>query len=206
MLRQLLLNLAAYALVHAVQSPVVFTLLAGTETGLETVFTTKPEIESSSLKTCSALAAALGVRLVVERRETVVRLALAWPLPMARSLVVVDDNPGLIDLYRRYLAGAGWQVIGSGSAAEARQRLDEALYHSGPRPDALLLDIMLPGEDGWQLLDALKKDPAWHDLPVIICSVISDSQMAFTLGAAGCLAKPVSQKDLIDALKKITTM
>ena len=62
---------------------------------------------------------------------------------------------------------------------------------------------MMPSQDGWEILQALKKDPVTQPIPVIICSVLEDSEVAHSLGAAAYLPKPVMETDLLAALRRL---
>jgi len=110
------------------------------------------------------------------------------------TVLVVEDNPGAVELYRRYLSGGGWQVL---HAAEPRLTLDIARRS---RPDAIVLDVMMPKMDGWSVLQALKQHEETRAIPVIICSVVEDRELSQTLGARASLKKPVSQGDFLAAL------
>ena len=119
---------------------------------------------------------------------------LHWPISRQGTLLVIDDNVGFINLFRRYLAGHAWNVVGATSSAEARQILADL------RPAVILLDVMMPKEDGWELLCTLKTGDETKQIPVIICSVLNEPALAFSLGAAAYLPKPVSQQSLMQAL------
>jgi CheY-like chemotaxis protein len=67
-------------------------------------------------------------------------------------------------------------------------------------PAAVLLDIRLPGIDGWAVLQALKADPETRDIPVIVVSIVDERSRGVALGAAAYLVKPVSRDELLDAL------
>jgi CheY-like chemotaxis protein len=69
------------------------------------------------------------------------------------------------------------------------------------QPDAIVLDIMLPDIDGWELLSNLKEHPASRDIPVIVCSVIRERNLAAALGATACLHKPFQHHEFIAALR-----
>jgi CheY-like chemotaxis protein len=60
------------------------------------------------------------------------------------------------------------------------------------RPDAITLDVMMPGMDGWAVLSALKADPAVADIPVIMLTIVDDKNLGYALGAADYLTKPSS--------------
>ena len=74
------------------------------------------------------------------------------------------------------------------------------------QPNVIILDVMMPGMDGWQILQRLHSTPATKAIPVVICSVFYDPELAFTLGAADVLKKPVRKEDLVVALKKISIL
>ena len=71
------------------------------------------------------------------------------------------------------------------------------------RPSAVLLDIRLPGMDGWEVLTTLKQDPDTRDIPVIVVSIVDEQQRGAALGAAAYLVKPVGRGALLDALARL---
>ncbi len=111
-----------------------------------------------------------------------------------KVLLTVEDNEAVIRAFRRYLTGYGYQVVGATSGPEALRLAREL------RPAAIALDVMMPSQDGWEVLQGLKNDEATRDIPVIICSVLDDRELAYSLGAAAYLPKPVTQADLLSAL------
>ncbi|MHB0874402.1 MAG: response regulator [Anaerolineae bacterium] len=117
-------------------------------------------------------------------------LELRLPLKPSATIVVIDDNEGLPLLFQRYLAGSECTIVG---VSDPDEGLRLARQHT---PSAIVLDILLPGADGWSLLAQLKADPVTASVPVIVCSVFSDTQLAHSLGAAACIPKPVSAVDL----------
>ena len=68
------------------------------------------------------------------------------------------------------------------------------------RPTAVVLDIHLPGMDGWEVLSAIKADPKLASTPVVVVSVLPERGRGFALGAADYLVKPVSKEDLLGAV------
>ncbi|MCS6846324.1 MAG: response regulator [Anaerolineae bacterium] len=150
----------------------------------------RPALPESALAT--QLMRLMGGEVVAQSDE----IRLVWPAAGApiKTLLVIDDNAGLIRLFRRYLTGHAWQVIGAGNLAEALTATAESA------PDAVVLDVMLPGQDGWEVLRALKAHERTRRAPVIICSVMHQPELAAQLGAAGYLKKPVTQAQLLQAL------
>ena len=119
-----------------------------------------------------------------------------FPVENEKTLLVIEDNEGLIRAFQGYLAGYDYLVIGATTGDEALKLAREMI------PAAITLDIMMPSQDGWEILQALKSDPSTQSIPVIICSVLEDPELARSLGAASYLQKPVSQADLLDALDR----
>ena len=114
------------------------------------------------------------------------------------TVMVIDDNEGLPALFSRYLGESGYTVVGV-------QNADEGLLLARERPpSAIVLDIIMPGTDGWAVLAQLKADPVTAGVPVIVCSVFNDPGLAGSLGAAACLCKPVSQATLLRVLAEVT--
>jgi CheY-like chemotaxis protein len=123
-----------------------------------------------------------------------------FPADSQRVLLVVEDNEAVIRAFRRYLAGYNYQVIGATTGAEALRLAREA------SPAVITLDVMMPDQDGWEILQLLKNDPTTQHIPVIICSVLEDPELAHSLGAIAYLRKPVTQADLLSALNNLPGM
>ena len=70
-------------------------------------------------------------------------------------------------------------------------------------PALITLDVMMPQTDGWEILQTLKLDENTHRIPVLICSAWEEPELARSLGAAGFLKKPITQKQLRDALESL---
>jgi CheY-like chemotaxis protein len=70
-------------------------------------------------------------------------------------------------------------------------------------PRAITLDIMMPGMDGWDVLRALKADPAIADIPVVICSILDNRELGYSLGAVEYLVKPVSRQEVLAAIGRL---
>ncbi len=122
---------------------------------------------------------------------------LIIPAGSQRTLLVIEDNDAVVEAFRRYLVGYGYQVVGATSSADAVQAA------RGCAPTAITLDVMMPGRDGWEVLRSLKDDPLTCEIPVIICSVLDDPALAASLGAAAYLRKPITQAELLSALGRL---
>ena len=98
---------------------------------------------------------------------------------------------------RENLAEAGYRVIGAASADEGRRKAREL------RPFAITLDILMPQQDGWQMLHQMKTDTAIRHIPVIVLSVVDNRELAYRLGAFDCLLKPVDRDLVLATLSRI---
>jgi CheY-like chemotaxis protein len=110
------------------------------------------------------------------------------------TVLVVDDNPDMADFYRRCTEGTSYHI----THITKGQSLFEAV--EATRPDIIVLDVMLPDIDGWKLLMRLYEDPATRPIPVIVCSVVREEELALSLGATLYLAKPMRPREFIQGL------
>jgi PAS domain S-box-containing protein len=116
--------------------------------------------------------------------------------PAVGTVLVVDDDPISRDLIERALSRQGLHVeVACGG--EQALRLAREL-----RPDAITLDVIMPGMDGWAVLSALKADPDLAEIPVILLSFVGNKSLGFALGASDYLTKPVDGKRLAALLNK----
>ncbi|MEG4211567.1 response regulator [Microcoleus sp. S13_B4] len=116
--------------------------------------------------------------------------------PAVGTVLVVDDDPISRDLIQRALSRQGLHVEVAGGGEQAL-RLAKQL-----RPDAITLDVIMPGMDGWAVLSALKADPELAEIPVILLSFVGNKSLGFALGASDYLTKPVDGKRLAALLNK----
>jgi len=119
-------------------------------------------------------------------------------LPQAgpQYILVIDDMSDLTSLFRRFTTQYAVEVIGAQSAAQAFEALHSVT------PALILLDVMLPRQDGWEILQTLKANTATASIPVVICSVLNEPGLAAALGADGYLRKPVTQEALLQELRR----
>jgi CheY-like chemotaxis protein len=119
-------------------------------------------------------------------------------LPASEQVVVlvIDDNADTRQLFQRYLTGSQYRFVGAEDAEEAWALVDEI------PPQIIVLDVMMPGQDGWALLGQLREHPQTDRIPVIICSILPDEDLALDLGAADFVRKPVKKTALLSALDR----
>ena len=151
--------------------------------------------DDRSIDIACQLLASLGGNLNITEQSGTWQASLEWS-NAEPVVLVVDDDADILALFRRYLTGYPWQVLAPATGVEV-PKLIETIH-----PAVVMLDVMMPQVDGWELLAAIKSNPATRDIPVIVCSVLKSPALALKLGAAAYLPKPVSQQALIEVLAR----
>lgn len=118
---------------------------------------------------------------------------------MSRPLLVVDDDTDLREALEEVLRDAGYEVQGASNGKHAL----EVLGASKVLPGLVLLDMMMPVLDGAGFARAMRQQPQWRDIPVLVFSASANArQVAEEIGACGHLRKPVDVDTLLDAVGK----
>ena len=144
------------------------------------------------------LAASQGVNVSQEGREGEWCLRISLPAADRKPVVaLVEDNQDLVALLSRYLASHGYRLVEVGDSSQAVERISEI------EPDAVVLDVMMRDVDGWEVLQRLKSDPRLRQIPVAICSVLDEPELATSLGADAYLRKPVRPAQLLECLASL---
>ena len=130
-------------------------------------------------------------------REGTAALCVAAADPTRAPILLVEDDAATQLLYERYLRGSGFHLICAGTLAEARVILETT------RPQAIVLDILLPDGESWSLLGELKAAPATRDIPVFITTVIGEPDRGLAMGAEDYAVKPVAREWLLEKLNAL---
>jgi CheY-like chemotaxis protein len=120
-------------------------------------------------------------------------------LPTLESLpvLVIDDSADNIKLMQRYLAGTRYQM---NSLTQPELALD---FIEQARPQVVILDLMMPGVDGLEILTRLHSNPLTVYLPVVVCTILPQEELALSLGASAFLRKPVKRENLLATLDRL---
>jgi signal transduction histidine kinase/DNA-binding response OmpR family regulator len=113
------------------------------------------------------------------------------------TILVVDDDPTVLDLMRRFLEREGFSVVTASGGREGLRLAREI------RPAAITLDVMMPDLDGWTVLAALKGDPELAGIPVVLASIVDDRSRGYALGALEYMLKPIDRERLLEVLHRI---
>ncbi|HEY0602157.1 MAG TPA: ATP-binding protein, partial [Herpetosiphonaceae bacterium] len=125
----------------------------------------------------------------------------ATPLSHLRGakILVIDDDPAAIEIVMTYLSRDGHIVTG---VSDSRYALEEARRL---QPDAIILDVLMPHKDGWEILGALKADPELKQVPVVLYSIMEEQKLGFYLGANAYLTKPIDEEQLRSTVAQLVS-
>lgn len=112
-------------------------------------------------------------------------------------ILVIDDEAAAVHLIRRYVQALGYRVVGLEDPKHAYAVTIDL------HPDVILLDVLMSGRDGWEVLQQLKALPETADVPIIVCSVWNEPELAESLGASVFIRKPVTRSVLLAALQRV---
>jgi CheY-like chemotaxis protein len=129
--------------------------------------------------------------------DTYIIFQIELPSVNGVTVLVIDDNSDLVHFYRRYTAGTRHHIVQVEEGKDVFKSVRESM------PDIIVLDIMLPDIDGWELLTLLCEHPETREIPVIVCSVVREEELALALGAALYLPKPVRRRQFLQALVQV---
>lgn len=155
--------------------------------------------DEEGLSLAARLATISGGHLeYVDSSNTAQSALLVLPVAAQRPVLAVDDNADSLRLLERYLSDSRYRLIGTRNPAQALPLAERV------RPHAIILDVMLPEMDGWEVLGRLRENPATRHIPVIVCTILPQEALALTLGAAGFIRKPISRERLLWELDRQT--
>lgn len=118
---------------------------------------------------------------------------------MAYSVLVVDDEPNIVQSLEFLMTAAGFEVRVAADGDAALAAVAER------KPDLMLLDVMIPGRDGYDVCRSVRANPAWNDLRIIMLTARgrdSEREKGIELGADHYVTKPFSTRDLVETVKR----
>jgi CheY-like chemotaxis protein len=122
--------------------------------------------------------------------------AMVPVIPVKRQVLVIEDNPDMVDLFRRTLQREGFDVFAASIPLEA-----EAMA-SGLRPTLIIMDVNFADGAGWNILARLKERDDTFDVPVIVVSLNDESQKVMAAGAFGFIQRPFMPERLMDVVRE----
>ncbi|MFV9503047.1 MAG: response regulator [Oscillochloridaceae bacterium umkhey_bin13] len=123
----------------------------------------------------------------------------ATTTPQTATILVIDDDPLACEIVSSYLGGEGYRVI---AITDSRETLAAVRLH---QPQAIILDILMPHRDGWQVLADLKHNPELSQIPVALYTIVEEERRGFHLGASAYLVKPVAPSVLVQTINQLVS-
>jgi CheY-like chemotaxis protein len=208
-LRQLMLALLGHVIADAPQTSVMILLRAEDDMAhlmitiepMEAIRGLTPQEIVVREATLEELAQMSGAQLTLDVSHNRIT-GFGIRLPMAatqKTILVVDDNDDILELLGRYLTAHQYRVLFAHDAQQAIAHMQNT------RPYAIVLDLMMPQMDGWDLLQRFLTQPDTQTVPIIICSVLKQKDLALSLGATAFIEKPISEMLLLSTLDNIGT-
>jgi CheY-like chemotaxis protein len=137
-----------------------------------------------------------GDRPQQEGGEGAFSATLTLPSFVQLPVLVVDDNADTLQLLQRYAVDTRYRLV---TTRDPEQALSLAEKFS---PKIIVLDVMMPQADGWKVMARLRQHPLTGHIPIVVCTILAQEEMAFALGASGFVRKPVTRQAFLAALDR----
>lgn len=205
-LNQVLVSLVSVAIEQVQESPPAAVLVGARrlELGVELVIQAKgssrlvqqsPET-GNNLAVASELVRLSGGRLSHGPAGALLPIRVILPALEQVPVLVIDDNDDALQLMKRYAAGTRFGLTTTKDTAAVLGLVEEI------QPRLIVLDIMMPKENGWIVLGRLRQHPLTGDVPIIVCTILPQEKLALSLGANAFLKKPVSREAFLETLNR----
>jgi CheY-like chemotaxis protein len=152
--------------------------------------------DAASLEMAHRLASLCKGKLILSQDEGAFSATLLLPALQQWSVLVIDDNADALRLLERYAAGTRYRLVGTREPEQALSLAEEL------SPQIIVLDVMMPQIDGWKVLRRLRQHPLTSHIPVVVCTILAQEELAFTLGANDFVHKPVTRQGFLTALDR----
>ncbi|MRG77851.1 MAG: response regulator [Methanosarcinaceae archaeon] len=120
---------------------------------------------------------------------------------MTKMIMIVDDEPDTVDLVKLVLETEGYEILVAYSGSEALEKIKTE------KPDMVLLDIMMPGMDGWAVRTKLLEDKETKDIPIVMLTARAqpiDKMIGLhVVGVADYITKPFGRRELVDRVRAV---
>jgi CheY-like chemotaxis protein/Trp operon repressor len=155
---------------------------------------TMSEDDDNNLKIARQLAELCQSNLVISDSDSTFSARLTLPGLEQLPVLVIDDNEDTLEFITRCTSGTRYRALITRDPEKAVSIAQEL------SPRIILLDVMMPQIDGWKILMRLKNHPATANIPVIICTILAQEELALSLGASSFVRKPFTRQTILAAL------
>ena len=149
-----------------------------------------------ALQMARQIARRCGVAVEANLESDCFTATLTLPQTPGVPVLVIDANEDALRLLRRYAVGTPFRIL---SASTLTQGL---VLAAQTRPQIIVLDVLMPNVDGWQVLAQLLHHPLTMQAPILVCSILTQEELALSLGASAYLRKPVTRQAFLQALER----
>lgn len=150
--------------------------------------------DAVSLDLARQLAGLCRGQLAIVQEAEAFRATLAIPALEPLTVLAIDDNADTLQLLQRYVADTRYRLI---TTQDPEAALDLAARFS---PQVIVLDVMMPRVDGWKVLAQMREHPLTAHIPIVVCTILAQAEMALALGASGFVRKPLTRQAFLAAL------
>ena len=153
------------------------------------------EDDASSLDIAQQLTELCKGQLTLRDDDGAFSATLSLPTATERLVVeVIDDNADTLQLLERYTSNTRYHLVGERDPEEAVSLAQQL------SPSIIVLDVMIPQVEGWEILARLRQHPLTKHIPVIVCTILAQQDLALSLGATSFVRKPVTRQAFLAAL------
>jgi len=156
------------------------------------------DTEMQSLSLSQQLAESIGASIAGPVIGHPFAAHLSFGVEQPLSVLVIDDNEDAHELLKRFVSGTRYRLVATSSPTEVVSLATEI------GAQVILIDVMMPEIDGWQLLHQLQNDSRTADTPIVVCTILPQEELALSLGAAAYLHKPFGRATLLRTLDSCT--
>jgi len=146
------------------------------------------------------LADLCGCKLSLTADARAFDAVLSLPALEQFPVLVIDDNADTLELLKRYVSGTRYHLITTSDPQQALSLAERCA------PKIIVLDVMMPQADGWEMLERLRGHPLTSDIPIIVCTILDQKRFALFLGASGFAHKPITRQAFLAALDQQATL
>src|SRR5260221_40361 len=207
LLRQALLNLISATLLFDAAEEIVIRVEADSR---EVCIRIQAALQQSSLEPTTqgyALQLAMTEKLIMlcrgslevsfgDSTQRAFVATITLPIAEQHTILVIDDNADTQRLFEQYLSGSPYHCVSTDNAQRGLALATELA------PQVIILDLMMPEEDGWSLLWQLREHPQTREIPIIVCTILPMDELGLILGAAEFVHKPVTRSAFLAALNR----
>jgi CheY-like chemotaxis protein len=150
--------------------------------------------EKASLEMTQQMVSLSGGRLTLSGDDVPFNATLRLPALEQMPVLVIDDNADTLQLLQRYTTGTRYRLITTQDPEQALNLVEQL------HPQIIVLDVMMPQVDGWELLGRLRQHPAAEHTSIIVCTILAQEELALSLGADAFISKPIQRRAFLAIL------